>query len=133
MTQNDFEEVRILWKDSGIELSQSDDINELKRMILHNPNYCLVIESEKKIIGAVLGGFDGRRGWIHHLAIHPSHQKMGYGKLLLDALILAFETDNVIKIKLEVLESNNKVIEFYKKLGWDLRKEITTMSLNLPR
>ena len=53
--------------------------------------------------------------------------------MLLNTLITAFEKDKILKIKLEVVESNKEVINFYLKQGWDLRPEITTMSMNLPR
>ena len=133
MIEKDFDTVRTIWIASGIELTTSDEYPELLRMIRRNPDYCFVLEQENEIIGAVLGGFDGRRGWVHHLAVHPKYQKKGYGKKLLDEVIDAFERDKIIKIKLEVLETNGQVIEFYKKQKWDLRPEITTMSMNLPR
>lgn len=136
MTEKDFDVVRIIWTKSGIELSASDDPEELLRMITRNPKYCFVLEHEEyesTLIGAVLGGFDGRRGWIHHLAVLPEYQKKGYGKMLLNKVITAFENDKIVKIKLEVLESNKKVLDFYERQGWDLRPEITTMSMNLPR
>ncbi len=133
MSEADFNAVRSVWMASGIELSKSDEIQELHRMIQRNPNYCFVLEDSDLLIGAVLGGFDGRRGWIHHLAILPDYQKKGFGKELLNKVIHAFEEDNIVKIKLEVLETNKNVIEFYLKQGWYLRPEITTMSMNLPR
>lgn len=133
MKQLDFKHVREIWKKAGIDLTASDTEQELSRMIERNPNYCFVGQENNSIIAAVLGGFDGRRGWVHHLAIDPKYQKKGYGKQLLDVLISAFEKDNIIKIKLEVVESNKEVIEFYVHEGWDLRPEITTMSMNLPR
>ena len=133
MTELDFDAVREIWAKSGIDLSASDEHNELLRMIQRNPQFCFILEQDKSIIGAVLGGFDGRRGWIHHLAVLPSYQQKGYGKMLLDKVIEAFEKNKIIKIKLEVLETNKKVIDFYVKQGWDLRPEITTMSMDLPR
>ena len=134
MKEKDLALVRLLWEENGFFLTISDSIPELTRMIKQNPKLCFVMETEEEdLIGAVLGGYDGRRGWIHHLAVHPAHQKKGYGKLLLNEVIDSFERDKIVKIKLEVLESNNKVIEFYKMQGWDLRSEITTMSMNLPR
>ena len=105
-------------------------------MLQHNPNLCLVLElsnDEKKIIGAVLGGFDGRRGWIHHLAINPLYQNKGIGTIIMNELTKRFDNMGVAKLKLEILEKNKKVIEFYKKIGWDLRNDLKTMSLTLKR
>lgn len=133
MAEKDFDAVRTIWAKSGIELSASDEHKELLKMITRNPQYCFVLEHDNSLIGAVLGGFDGRRGWIHHLAVLPEYQKKGFGKMLLNEVITAFENDKIVKIKLEVLESNKRVLDFYEQQGWDLRPEITTMSMNLPR
>ena len=133
MAKSDFSAVRKVWQEAGIDLSSSDTEQELARMIERNPKFCFVGEESNSIIAAVLGGFDGRRGWIHHLAVLPLYQKTGLGKMLLDTLITAFEKEKILKIKLEVVDSNKEVINFYLKQGWDLRHEITTMSMNLPR
>ena len=136
MTDIDLSVVQILWKEVGFNLSFSDTIPELKKMLQHNPNLCLVMElsnGEKKIIGAVLGGFDGRRGWIHHLAINSLHQNKGIGTKIMDELTRRFENMGAVKLKLEILEINKYVIEFYKKIGWDLRNDLKTMSLTLKR
>lgn len=134
MTDTDLSKVQLLWKEVGFNLSFSDTISELKKMLKHNPNLCLVLElsnGEKKLIGAVLGGFDGRRGWIHHLAINNLYQNRGIGTIVMEELTKRFEKIGVAKLKLEILVINEKVIEFYKRLGWDLRKDLTTMSLTL--
>ena len=133
MKEKDLALVRLLWEENGFFLTISDSIPELTRMIKQNPKLCFVMETEEEdLIGAVLGGFDGRRGWVHHLAIKKEHQNQGLGKEMMNTLTSAFESLGVVKIKLEVLESNKNVIKFYKKLGWDLRSELTTMSLDLP-
>ena len=136
MLFDDLSNVRKLWKEVGFLLSESDSIDELKRMLKHNQNLCLVMveeENNNEIIGAVLGGFDGRRGWVHHLAVKQSHRRKGLGKKLMINLVSAFKSMGVIKIKLEILESNEEIIQFYKGIGWKLRNELITMSLDLPR
>ena len=135
MIEEDLELVRQLWIECGFTLTESDTIAELKRMINHNPDLCFVLKKveDDSIIGAVLGGFDGRRGWIHHLAIHPQYQKKGLGKKIMNKIIGTFEEKKVLKVKLEVLENNKAVIEFYTNLGWDIRPELTTMSFNLQK
>ncbi len=133
MKESDIPKVQDLWRAVNIELTYSDRYEELTKMINHNPGLCLVLVNiiRKEILGAVLGGFDGRRGWIHHLVIHPSIQGKKYGSLMMDKLIQTFLKRDIIKIKLEVLKSNKGVIDFYKKLGWDHRTDLSTMSLTL--
>lgn len=133
MQNEDILTVQSLWISVGFEKCYSDQFDEVKRMITRNPELCLVLIKEQNIIGAVMGGFDGRRGWIHHLAIHPEHQKQGMGNLLMTELTNRFDRMGVVKLKLEILESNSSVINFYKSIGWNLRSELTTMSLTLKR
>ena len=133
MEEKDLPKVLDVWRAANIELTYSDKHEELVRMIKHNPELCLVLKDplEKGILGAVLGGFDGRRGWVHHLAIHPSIQGKKYGTLMMDELLRRFKERNVVKLKVEILKSNIGVIDFYKKLGWNHRTDLTTMSLTL--
>lgn len=132
MKESDISDVIQLWKEVGFTLSESDSIYEVSRMIKHNQNTCLVIiDNKNRLIGSILGGFDGRRGWIHHLSIAKNYQNKGYGKKLLNKLISVFEENHVIKLKLEV--NNKDLVDFYLNNGWDIRNELTTFSLNLPR
>ena len=131
MTKADIGPVRDLWIKTGFELSYSDQPSELERMINHNPDLCLVLLRKSEIIGCLLGGFDGRRGWIHHLAIHPEYQQNHFGTLLMKEITKRFQSLRVGKIKIEILETNQEVIQFYLSLGWSLRSELSTMSLTL--
>lgn len=133
MGEKDLPKVLLIWRIVNIELTYSDKHEELVRMIKHNPGLCLVVEDklDRNIFGAVLGGFDGRRGWVHHLAIYPSIQGKKYGTLLMDELLRRFKERNVVKLKIEILKSNIGVIDFYKKIGWKLRSDLSTMSLSL--
>ena len=137
MQARDIQKVRDLWQSVNIELTYSDKYEELERMIKHNPKLCLCLvlekEEEKKeeIIGAVLGGFDGRRGWVHHLAVNPIYQRKKYGNFIMQELLQRFKDMGVVKLKLEVFKSNSGVINFYKKLGWDHRTDLTTMSFTI--
>ncbi|MHA2127558.1 MAG: GNAT family N-acetyltransferase [Promethearchaeota archaeon] len=74
-----YEEVIQLWRKAGIGVSSSDSKKEFQRMLQRNPDLCLIGKLEKKILAAVIGGFDGRRGYVHHLAVDPSYQRKGYG------------------------------------------------------
>ena len=131
MTKDDIPRVRKLWKNSGIELTLSDNLEELEKMISQNGNLCIVCEFNSVIISAVLGGFDGRRGWIHHLAVDSNFRRLQIGTLMMNELMKKFKEMGVVKVKLEILKSNIEVVEFYKKLNWDLRTDLVTMSYSL--
>lgn len=131
MKIEDYDEVFKLWASCGIHLKKSDEREEIARMIQHNPDTCLVGENNGEIIAAVMGGFDGRRGMIHHLAISPAYQGKGFGKILLEKLELCFQNLGVIKTHLFITSSNSKVVGFYNKLGYVRRDELITMSKTL--
>ena len=87
-------------------------------MLKMNYTSCFVAISDKKIIGSVFGTFNGRRGWIYHLAVHNNWQKKGIGLLLMEKTEQALAKQKVTKIILAVHISNLKVIPFYEKLGY---------------
>jgi ribosomal protein S18 acetylase RimI-like enzyme len=123
-----YNEVLQLWKDAGISVGSSDSKTEIEKMFDKNPDLFLIGRKKEKIIAVVMGGFDGRRGYIHHLAVDPEHQKKGYGKEIIDRLVEIFRQKEIHKVHLFIEKANNKVITFYKKLGWELRKDLTMMS-----
>ena len=135
MTSSDIPAVRHIWSEVGFDLTQSDSSPEVTRMLKHNPEFCYILElplaKETHIIGTVLGGFDGRRGWVHHLAILPEYRKKGYGKQLMTHLMQAFTKHGVVKFKLEITGDKPHLISFYLSLGWDLRSDLTTMSFTV--
>jgi ribosomal protein S18 acetylase RimI-like enzyme len=134
MIKIDIPFVQQLYERSGIDLTLIDSKIEIERMINYNKNLCLVgidTSNENKIVSAVLGGFDGRRGWVHHLAVDPNYRRKKLGTLLMEELLLRFKKLNVVKVKLEILRSNLDVVDFYKQQNWDYRDDLVTMSYNL--
>ena len=133
MTIDMYEEVYELWKRAGIGLGWSDSKEGIKRMLERNPSMCFVLkDSEKdKIVGVVHGGFDGRRGYVHHLAVDPDYQKQGLGRKLMNALMKRFLDMQVHKVHLFIDMHNKKVVDFYKKLGWFVRDDLIMMSYDL--
>jgi len=81
----DIGEMLELWRTiPGLGVGQGDEEKSLKNFINRNPSTCLVLRKNGHLIGTVMGGFDGRRGYIYHLAVHPDHRGRGYGKALLN-------------------------------------------------
>lgn len=131
MNINDYDSVYELWKKCGFELGKSDTREEIAKFIAKNPNTSLVGMVDDKIIGSVLGGYDGRRGLIHHLSVDEEYRKLGYGKALIDALEVEFNKAGVVKMSFWVKMNNLKVVDFYKHCGYQLRDDIVTMSKSL--
>lgn len=131
MKIDDYQEAYNLWKATNIIIKRSDQKKEIGRMIKRNPYTCLVGVDNGEIISVVLGGFDGRRGYVHHLAVKPKRQGQGLGKAMMDELMARFFDLKVIKVHLFVEENNKKVKEFYRNIGFKERTELTDFSKTL--
>ena len=123
-----YQEVVELWKKAGIGVGSSDTKEEIALIIARNPELFLIGKEQEKIIATVIGAFDGRRGYVHHLAVDPMYQEKGYGKTIMDDLIERFRKKKVHKIHLFIQKQNKKVVDFYSKQGWEIRDDIIMMS-----
>ena len=129
MTIKDYEEVYALWKNTeGIGLSDADSKEGIKRFLERNPGLSYVAVDGKEIVGAALCGHDGRRGYIHHLAVATSHRKQGIGKSLVGRCMFALMQIGIAKCHLFVFGGNQEAIEFWNKVGWTERVELMMMS-----
>jgi ribosomal protein S18 acetylase RimI-like enzyme len=117
-----------IWTKAGINIGSSDTKEEIEKMRKRNPDLVLIGKIDQKVIAVVLGGYDGRRGYVHHLAVDPDYQKKGYGKILMDELILRFKKMGVHKIHLFIEKYNISVFNFYENLGWQIREDLIMMS-----
>lgn len=91
MSIDDYEDVYALWTScKGMGLNNLDDSKEgIERFLLRNPETCFVAEENKKIVGVILSGNDGRRGYIYHTSVNPKYRKQGIGKSLVAAVDFA--------------------------------------------
>jgi ribosomal protein S18 acetylase RimI-like enzyme len=123
-----YDEVVQLWRNAGISVGSSDSKQEVEKMLKRNPDLFLIGTLKDKIIAVVMGGFDGRRGYIHHLAVNPTYQRNGYGTKIITKLIEDFRHKGIHKIHLFIEKRNNDVIDFYRNLGWEIREDLAMMS-----
>jgi ribosomal protein S18 acetylase RimI-like enzyme len=123
-----YDDIISIWRKTGISIGSTDTKEEIKRILDKNPQLFLVGKINQKIIGVVVGGFDGRRGYVHHLAVDPDYQKRGYGTRIMDELNLRFRKLGVHKVHLFIEKYNKEVVNFYQKLGWEIRDDLIMMS-----
>lgn len=131
MKIEDYEQVYKLWKATDIIIKRSDQKEEILRMLKRNPYTCLVGIEKNELISVVLGGFDGRRGYVHHLAVKPEKQGEGLGKAMMEELMKRFADLKVIKVHLFVEETNKEVKDFYRNIGFKERTDLTDFSKTL--
>ncbi len=134
MTIDDYEAVYALWKSTeGIGLSNADSKEGIKTFLERNPGLSYVALDGDQLVGAVLCGHDGRRGYIHHLAVAKTHRKRGIGRSLVNRCVFALMQMGIAKCHLFIFEDNQNAIEFWKKIGWSQRVELMMMSQYLNR
>ncbi len=132
MLISDYNAAYELWQNlPGIGLSSADKEDALCTFLTKNPETCLVAEDSGKLAGTVLGGSDGRRGYLYHLAVHPDYQKQGLGKRLAQASLDTLASQGIQKCHIFVLADNQEGLKFWRKTGWEQRNDILILSKNL--
>lgn len=127
-TLDDYDTVYALWQNAGdgLGVGPSDTRDEIVKKLQRDPDLFLVAEDGGKIIGTVIGGYDGRRGMIYHLAVDQAYRQRGIGKMLMDEVERRMKAKGCLKAYLLVKRGNEDVVEFYRHLGWETM-EITIM------
>ncbi|OGN72609.1 MAG: hypothetical protein A2X25_13485 [Chloroflexi bacterium GWB2_49_20] len=118
---DDFQNIICLWKSAGpgIHLGDSDSQAEIEKKQLRDPDLFLIAENEGQIVGTVLGGFDGRRGIVYHLAVSDPSRKQGIGERLMTELEERLHLKGCIRSYLLVTQDNQDALDFYLKRGWN--------------
>lgn len=133
MTALDYDAVYQLWLNTpGMGLNNMDDSREgISKYLQRNPHTCFVAEDEESIIGVILSGHDGRRGFIYHLAVDPAHQRQGIGRALVEAAMTALEIEGIHKVALVVYGTNTNGNAFWEKMGAITRPDLTYRNKNI--
>jgi len=117
----DYPQVRALWENAGpgIHVRRSDQPDEIEKKLQRDPDLFLVAELDEQIVGSVMGGFDGRRGIVYHLAVAEAYRQQGLGRELMDELERRMADKGCIRCYLLVTRDNENAIHFYEQSGWE--------------
>ena len=126
MIINDYDNVYSLWMSCvGMGLNNLDDSkNGIEKFLNRNPDTCFVALDDDFIVGAIMVGNDGRRGYIYHTSVHPNYRKQGIGKKLVEAALDSLHKIGINKVALVVFEKNKDGNEFWEKLGFISRNDL---------
>lgn len=128
MTIEHYDEVYSLWESSeGVGLSSADSKEAVESYLKRNPSMSFIFVENNVIRGAILCGHDGRRGYIHHLAVHKDCRKRGVAKKLVKRVLSSLNDLGIKKCHLFVFK-NNPAVSFWKNIGWEYREDIAVMS-----
>ena len=126
MKIEDYEAVYQLWLScKGMGLNTVDDSRDgIEKFLNRNPDTCFVAERDGKIVGVIMAGSDGRRGYIYHTAVSSDQRRQGIASKLVDAVMTAFKNTGITKVNLVVFERNADGNAFWEKSGFTVREDL---------
>lgn len=124
MIIEDYDDVYRLWTlTKGMGLNNLDDTKTgINIFLQRNPNTCFVATFHNEIIGTIISGHDGRRGYIYHTAVSEKFRKKGIGQKLVTSSLSALKTEGINKVALVVFSKNKLGNLFWEKIGFRKRK-----------
>ncbi len=133
LNMKDYNEIYELWNNTkGMGLRSLDDSYEgINRFINRNPNTNFVCKINNRIVGVILSGHDGRRGYIYHAVVDNNFRKKGIGKILVKEVINSLKNEGINKIVLVVFKDNKIGNKFWEKIGFELREDLNYRNLSI--
>lgn len=129
MAPEDIPAALALWQGTpGICLREDDAPGPLAAFLRRNPGCSFVADADGRLVGAALGGHDGRRGALYHVAVHPDHRRGGLGTRLVQACLAAIRADGVDRVHCFVLAANADGLAFWRQLGANERVELAMLT-----
>jgi ribosomal protein S18 acetylase RimI-like enzyme len=127
----DYPTVRSLWQTAGLVLRPGDELEDVKLKLQRDPELFLVAELGNRIVGSVIGGWDGRRGWIYHLAVDPKHQRKGVGLGLVREVEKRLIAKGAKKVNAQVYKWNERSSKFFKAVGYEAQPDLVMIGKQL--
>lgn len=132
MTISDYDRILALWqKTPELGLSDADSREGIRAFLERNPGLCFVCEEGERLIGTILCGHDGRRGYIYHLAVDEPYRKRGIGRQLNRQSLDVVRLRGIVKCHLFVYRDNKEAELFYNNLGWQKRTTLDIFSKDI--
>ena len=129
VTPSDCAAVLALMQDTpGISLREADSREATERYLARNPGLSFVAEHEGRLIGCVMCGHDGRRGYLQHLLVLPAYRRQGIAQALTQRCLNALEALGIYKCHLDVFKTNTPAAQYWQGQGWQLRTDIDRYS-----
>ncbi len=126
MSAGDYDQVWDLWMSSpNMGFNNVDDSREgIARYLRRNPATSFVALDGSRVVGVILAGHDGRRGFIHHTCVAESHRGLGIGTALVNRCLEALAAEDIHKVALLVFRRNEAGNAFWEKNGFTVREDV---------
>lgn len=133
MTMEDYPGIYDLWINTpGMGLNETDDSREgIEKYLKRNPTSCFVAEDNGKIIGVIMAGHDGRRGFIYHTVVALQYRHHGIAKKLVERVMDALDQEGINKVALVAFERNELGNAFWEKIGFTVRNDLVYRNKNI--
>lgn len=133
MTIEDYDKVNQLWKSTeGMGMRSLDDSYEgIEKFLKRNPTTNFIAQVENNIVGVILCGHDGRRGYIYHTAVNIEYRGRGIGRTLVNTEVNALKKEDINKVALVVFSSNDLGNKFWLSLGFIRRNDLIYRNLSI--
>ncbi|BBF77330.1 MAG TPA: GNAT family acetyltransferase [Acinetobacter ursingii] len=117
--QSDLDDVIHLWEICGLTRPWNNPELDIFRKLVQQDDLFLVAIKDEQLIAVLMGGYDGHRGWMNYLAVHPQHQRLGIATALVQQLEKRLIARGCPKLQLLVRQDNLDVQTFYEELGYE--------------
>ena len=121
LTIEEYEELSAMWRGTpNMGLRSLDDSREgISRFLERNPGTSFAAYEDGRLVGAILCGHDGRRGYIYHTVVLPEYRGRGIGSGLVEAAVAALQREGITRVCLNVMAANEQGKRFWSGRGWE--------------
>ena len=121
--------IQLMQATPGISLRDADSREATERYLTRNPDLSFIAEQDGQLIGCVMCGHDGRRGYLQHLSVLPEYRRQGVANQLVEHSLAQLELLGIYKTHIDVFRSNDLAQSYWESQGWQLRTDIVRYSL----
>jgi ribosomal protein S18 acetylase RimI-like enzyme len=114
-----------LWIRCGLMVPTNDADRDIRRKVEDSGDLFLVGEIDGRLVATVMAGYEGHRGWLNYLAVHPDRQRQGIGREMVSHAEALLEQRGCPKVNLQIRSGNSAVIAFYRELGYEVEERVS--------
>ncbi|MCD5976496.1 GNAT family N-acetyltransferase [Pseudomonas quasicaspiana] len=129
MTMDDYDAVIALMSSTpGVSVRDADSRDSTSRYLQRNPGMSFVAEVDSVLVGCVMCGHDGRRGYLQHLLVLDNYRRQGIANQLVERCLASLEREGIFKCHIDVFKTNHTAADYWVRQGWQLRTDIDRYS-----
>lgn len=120
--------IELMKQTPGVTFRDADSRENTARYLERNPNLSFVATVGSAVVGCIMSGHDGRRGYLQHLLVLPNFRRRGISSALVHRCLAGLEALGIKKSHIDVLKTNESGASYWEHMGWQLRTDILRYS-----